>query len=111
MPKHIFDNLNEKVLREKEEVQQALCKAKDSTPDPVDYQEKVCMFSDALNALNDSTVSAEAKNALLKQVIDRIEYNRDKPVRETKKDPKTGRIPKSGTWSNPKITLDVKLRV
>ncbi len=99
MPQHIFQQLNEKLLKEKEDVQQALCRAYEAVPEPVDYSEKVVMFRDALEALKDPKVSAEDKNRLLKQCIDRIEYHRDKPQRI------------NGKWDNPPIELDVKLRV
>jgi DNA invertase Pin-like site-specific DNA recombinase len=99
MPHEIFQQLNAKLLKEKEEVQQALCKAYESMPEPVDYEEKVKHFRDALEALKDPEVDAEEKNRLLKVCIDRIEYYRDR----------TQRI--DGKWNNPPIELDVKLRV
>lgn len=99
MPQEIFQQLNAKLLKEKEEVQQALCNAYESIPEPVDYEEKVFMFTDALNALRDPEVSGEEKNKLLKRCIDRIEYYREKPQRI------------DGVWNNPPIELDVKLRV
>jgi hypothetical protein len=78
MPKHIFDTLNEKVLKEKEEVQQALCTAKDSVPEIVDYEEKILRFKDALDALKNPDVDAAKKNKLLKACIDRITYKRER---------------------------------
>lgn len=76
MPKHIFDTLNEKVLHEKEEVQQALCTARDSVPEPVDYEAKIQTFHQALELLQDPDAPALQQNLLLKQCIERIEYNR-----------------------------------
>lgn len=113
MPKAIFDKLNEKVLREKEEVRQALCHAKESIPDPVNYEEKLRRFRDALEALKDKDVSAQRKNTLLKACIDRIEYKRAKPERVKRKpDEKRGdALPVGAKWTNPEIELDVKLRV
>ena len=99
MPQEIFQKLNAKLLKEKEEVQQALCKANEAMPEPVDYSEKVVMFRDALYALRDPDVDAKDKNRLLKQCIDRIEYYRERPQRV------------NGKWSNAQIELDVKLRV
>ncbi len=99
MPQHIFQQLNERLLKEKEEVQQALCKAYESMPEPVDYEAKVLMFKDALDALRNPEVDAQLKNRLLKQCIERIEYHRDKPER-------IGNV-----WNDPPIELDVKLRV
>ena len=82
MPKHIFDQLNEKVLQEKAEVEQALCTAKDSVPEPIDYANKKAMFSDALDALRDPLVHAKYKSMLLKRCISRIDYNRAKKPKE-----------------------------
>ena len=76
MPKHIFDSLNEKVLKEKEEVQQALCAAKDSIPEVVDYEEKIYRFKEALDALKNPDLDAAKKNKLLKACIDKITYKR-----------------------------------
>lgn len=78
MPKHIFDQLNAKVLAEKEEVQQGLCLMRDSMPEPIDYQRRLVLFSDALDALKDPIVEPFDKNQLLKKCIDRIVYDRAK---------------------------------
>ena len=111
MPAHIFKQLNEKLLHEKEEVQQALCKAYESLPEPVDYEERVATFKEALVALRDPKKTAQKKNTLLKGCIERIEYDRDRPQR-MKTLPKTGRFPMIDTqWTNPPIDLDVKLKV
>ncbi len=114
MPKEIFDKLNEKVLKEKEEIQEALCKAYESMPTRIDYEEKVYRFKDALEALKDPEVPAAKKNAFLKACIDRIDYKREKAER-LKKAPgeKKGTRFKSagGLWTNPPIELDIKLRV
>lgn len=119
MPHEIFKQLNEKLLKEKEEVQQALCKAKDTLPHPIDYAEKVKKFKEALAALKNPEASAAEKNKLLKMCIDRIEYTRAKPERvrsNAKKVTVNGkRIKPDGlkmgaTWTNPTIELDVKLK-
>lgn len=122
MPKEIFDKLNEKVLREKDEVQQALCKAYESMPEPIDYEEQLLMFKDALNALEDPEVSAEKKNKLLRACIERIDYSRAKKeriksqqIRYYDKELKMSRykspLKKGGNWTNPPIELKVKLAV
>ena len=106
MPKHIFEKLNAKVLQEKEEVRLALCEAGKSMPEPVDYEEKLATFRDALEALKDPEEDGSKKNALLKNCIDRIEYSRERgvrlPIKATKFEP---------CWSHTPIELDVKLRV
>lgn len=114
MPKHIFDKLNEKVLKDKEEVQQALCKAYESMPDPVDYEEKLLRFKDALEALNNPDIPAARKNTLLKACIERIDYSRGKSYLGTRKElglSKDANWFKASRWINAPIELDVKLRV
>ena len=122
MPQHIFQQLNAKLLKEKEEVQQALCKAYESMPEPVNYEEKIVMFKDALSALRDPEADAQEKNNLLKMCIDRIDYSREKPQRipsqqkrvydpELKKTVSRSPLGTGGNWTSPPIELDVKLKV
>lgn len=122
MPKEIFDRLNEKLLKEKEEVQDALCKAYESLPEPVDYEEKMRRFQDALEAMDNPDVPAEKKNALLKACIERIEYKREKAERiksqqvryydkEQKKTRHKSPLNTGGNWTSPPIELNVDLRV
>lgn len=100
MPKHIFEQLNAKVLAEKEEVQQGLCLMRDSLPEPVDYAKKKAMFSDALDTLLDPDAPIRKKNILLKACIDRIEYTRKKKASGNRR------------WGDPEpMELDVHLRV
>ena len=126
MPAHIFKMLNEKLLKEKDEVKEAMCNARKSMPDPVDYKEKLFRFKEALDALLDPDVDAQLKNKLLKDCIERIEYNREKPERITNPQKPTYRngrpdgkgrklkpnpLPSGANWTNPPIELDVKLKV
>jgi DNA invertase Pin-like site-specific DNA recombinase len=114
MPKAIFDKLNEKVLKEKEEIQQALCKAYEATPDPVDYIEKITRFTEALETLENPDADIAEKNTLLKACIERIEYYREKPQRMKRdKGVKSGVQFKGagGRWTTPPIELDVRLKV
>ena len=112
MPQEVFKKLNEKLLKEKEEVNQALCQAYESMPTPVDYEEKLLRFRDALEALQSPNASAQQKNRLLKACIDRIDYKREKAVRVTADMAGgTGKLSVGGTWTNPQIELDVKLRL
>ena len=122
MPPHIFKMLNEKLLKEKDEVKEAMCNARKSMPDPIDYKEKVVRFRKALEALEDPERDAESKNRLLKDCIERIDYNREKPVRiksqqvmyydKEKKRTRTKSPLKTGSnWTKPPIDIDVKLKV
>jgi hypothetical protein len=124
MPAHIFKVLNEKLVKDMEDVKQAICNARKSIPNPVDYQEKLFRFREALDALLDPEVDAQVKNRLLKDCIERIDYNREKPERiksTEKRTRKNGRIDgrslkpnplkTGGNWTNPPIEIDVKLKV
>lgn len=84
MPPEIFKRLNENLLKEKEEVKQALCNAQDSIPEPIDYKNRVIKFTDAVNMLEDKTIPAKITNRYLKDIIDRIDYERPPAVRITK---------------------------
>jgi len=100
MPKHVFDALNAKVLAEKEEVRQGLCTARNSTPEPIDLQNKISTFRKVLDMLEDPDAPVRELNALLKECIERITYSR----------PKTQGI--ASHWkTGANIELDVKLRV
>lgn len=122
MPDHIFQKLNKKLLEEKEEVRQALCKAYESMPEPVDYEEQKRRFEDALNALLDPEATAQRKNTLLKACIERIDYKRKKAKRLTRSTPKRRKtvngkrvviseLKTGANWSYAPIELDVKLKV
>ena len=122
MPQAVFQQLNEKLLKEKEEVRQALCKAYESMPEPVNYEEKIMMFRDALSALQDPSCDPADANKLLKQCIERITYSREAKQRirrNGKKRTKTidGKrkiitdLTTGASWTSPEIELDVKLRV
>jgi DNA invertase Pin-like site-specific DNA recombinase len=77
MPPHVFDRLNSRTVAEIEEVQQALYDAKSSVPEPVDIQERIIAFRDALEALQDPDAPPKEVNRLLKACIERIDYHRD----------------------------------
>lgn len=122
MPVEIFKMLNEKLLKEKDEIQQALCKAYESVPEPVDYEEKIVKFRDALEALQNPDVDVAVKNNLIKACIERIEYFKEKPQRlksqavyrydkENKRSKRVSPLKRGGSWTSPPIELDVKLKV
>lgn len=113
MPKHIFEKLNEKVLKERDEIKSALCKAKESMPEPIDYEEKLHRFKDALETLNNDEKTPQEKNTLLKGCIGKIIYTREKPQRLKRKpnEKKGTTLAVGGGWTNPPIDIDVKLKV
>lgn len=78
MPKHVFDQLNQKVTQEKESVQRDLKSARETVPQKINYAQKRETFVTAVNSLKDPDVSIREKNLLLKQCIDKIVYARKK---------------------------------
>ena len=112
MPQEIFKKLNQKLLVEKEEVQKALAKAKGSIPKQVDYREEMLKFEDALDALEDPDVDAKIKNQYLKNIIDKIEYERGSTVRITKENSKDYGIDTSKglKWYTPPYEIKMKLK-
>lgn len=101
MPAHVFERLNGQTVAEIAEVQEALCTAKGSIPEPINLQEKVTNFRAALEALQDPDAPAKEKNKLIKACVERITYSR-------KRAGKNGH-PKKGEETP--IHLDIKLRV
>ena len=101
MPEHVFQALNGATVAEIEEVQHALCEAKNAVPEPIDLKDKVVTFQAALDALQDPDAPVKEKNQLLKACIERITYRREKytTVGPGKRDDVTP------------IILDVKLKV
>lgn len=112
LPAHIFKKLNEKVLAEKEEVNDALCKAKESMPAPIDYEHQLYKFKDVLKYLEDDTVDPAVKNQYLKTIVKRVDYERQPAIRVTKENAKelglqTG---KGMQWYIPPYSLHVELK-
>lgn len=101
MPPHIFDRLNAQTVAEIEEVQHALYEAQESMPEPVDLQERVVTFKQALAAVQDPTAPAKEVNRLLKSCIEEITYHREKYSE--------GGLPK-GVEATP-IRMDFTLRI
>ncbi len=100
MPANVFERLNNQLLAERAEVAEALCVAKDSIPEPVDYVAKLVTFHAALDMMDDPEAPAEEVNALLKQCIERITYRRPRTACD------------HAIWTTgSEIELDIKLRI
>lgn len=104
MPAHIFQALTDKLVKEREETEAALAKARETIAAPVNYEAKRLSFQKALDALMDDEISVAEKNHLLKTCIDRINYHRA-PIQSVL-GKGTGR-----QRTTPPIELDVKLNM
>lgn len=112
LPQEVFKRLNEKLLMEKEEIKKSLAKAKGSMPKPIDYREEKKKFEDAIAALEDSEVDAKVKNQFLKNIIDKIEYERGETVRITKANATEYKVDtsKGMQWYTPPYKIKMKLK-
>ena len=107
MPKEIFDQLNERIQKNKQAAQIALDAAREAAPDTADeIQAKIARLSDALRALQDDTIPVPLKNQYLKAVIERIDYFRPASIRALQGT--TDR--RHGGWATPPFELQVHMR-
>lgn len=60
-----------------EAIKKQMEELEDSIPEKEEYQEKIMLLSDALDALLDETLDADIKNAYVKRIIRRIEFSRE----------------------------------
>lgn len=60
-----------------ESIKKQIEELENSIPEKEEYEEKIMKLSDALDALLDPDLDAEAKNAYLKEIIEKIEYSRE----------------------------------
>ena len=72
MPEHVFKILNEPTVTEIAELQKALEEAEQSTPEPIDLQERILTLQNAIDALLDAEASVKETNLFLKECIERI---------------------------------------
>ena len=112
LPQDVFKRLNEKLLAEKEEIKKSLAKAKGSMPKQIDYKEEMLKFKHALDALQNPSISAKDKNQYLKDIIDKIKYERGSTVRITKENAAEYNIDtgKGLRWYTPPYTIKLKLK-
>lgn len=74
--REVFIKRNSKLQEEKKKIKASIEKAKTTLPTIINYEEKIVLFTEALNALEDKTVPPEIKNAFLKKCINKIIYTR-----------------------------------
>lgn len=70
----VFMKRNEELHRQMDALKSKIYEVRVSIPKEVNYEEKIVKLKDAIASLNDDTISAEAKNKVLKTIIEKIEY-------------------------------------
>lgn len=64
------------ILVEKiDSLSKALEDEKQNVPQEIDYTDKIIKFSEVIDSLKDENIDAEHKNVLLKEIVERIEYD------------------------------------
>ena len=111
MPKQVFDKLMAKCMEEKQNLENALEKAYNDVPEHIDYKGAIAKLHDAIEMLEDDSVSASAKNNLLVTVVDKIVYHRPKAIRMTVEEAKEKGVTLVGGWYCPDFELDIHLKV
>lgn len=85
MPPHIFQALTDKLVKEREDTEKALQKAREELNTPADYENKRVTLQNTLDALLDKEIPVVEKNRLLKICIGQITYSRGEIIRATGK--------------------------
>ena len=61
----------------KDAIKAEIEKLEDAVPEQEEYKESIVKLSEALDALQDTTLDAETKNKYLKEIVRRIEFSRE----------------------------------
>ena len=70
----VFLKRNKAVHAQIEELKSKIFEAKKNIPKEINYADKIVKIKEALKGLQDDSLTPEAKNRLLKAIVDRIEY-------------------------------------
>lgn len=73
----VFQIRNDKLAKERDRLKEALVTAKAYIPTVEEYKEKYARLHQAIEMLEDNTITAKAKNNFLKEVISIIYYEKD----------------------------------
>lgn len=111
MPESIFNKLKTKCEEDKKAVEKALEQAYSEMPAKVDYEEKIIRLHETIDALNDDSVPAIAKNQLIKTVVEKIDYSRKPSVRIPKEEAERLGITTVNGWLSHDIELDIHLLI
>ena len=70
----VFNRRNAELREKMDACQEAIYKTKNALPQSVDYTERVTALKAAIDILRDDTATAEAKNKVVKAIVERIDY-------------------------------------
>ena len=84
-PQDVFERRNKALRAKMDECQAAIYKAKSALPQSVDYAERIVALKAAIDILRDDTATADAKNKVVKAIVERIEFSSVPSDRENRK--------------------------
>lgn len=111
MPKQVFDKLMADCMEKKQKLENELKSAYNDAPGHIDYKGAIASLHEAIVALSDDSVSAATKNKILKSVVEKIVYKREKPTRMTTKDAMEKGVETVNGWYRPPFELDIHLNL
>lgn len=109
MPKSIFEKLKEKYEDEKKSLEAAIVDAYQNVPQKIDYEKKIATLHEAIDMLQDDSIPAEAKNNLLKSIVEKIVYYRPPAQKMTKEEAEGKNLEAHNGWYIGDFELDVYL--
>lgn len=70
----VFEKRNKALHVKMDEVKSRIYEVSKNMPKEIDYQDKIIKLKDAIRGISNENISPEAKNKLLKTIIERIDY-------------------------------------
>lgn len=70
----VFVKRNKVVHAQIEELKSLIFEAKKNIPKEINYEDKIVKLKEAISGLRDDSITPEAKNMLLKAIVERIDY-------------------------------------
>jgi hypothetical protein len=111
MPKPIFDKLMAECIEKKQNIEKELKEAYNNVPIHNNYKETISTLHNAIDALADDSVSASTKNKLLKSVVEKITFKRDKPTRISDEEASAKGVKTINGWYRPDFEMDIYLKI
>lgn len=74
----VFNRRHSKLVKEMEAVQKAIETARATLPEVIDYEDALIRLHDAVEAMKNPDMTSLEKNMILKSIVSRIEYSREK---------------------------------
>jgi len=74
----VFNRRRAKLVKDMDATRAAIEKAREEMPEAIDYQDAIVRLHDAIDALDNEEISVTERNIILKSIISKIVYDRDK---------------------------------